>query len=262
MPTRPRAALRPGTTTAPMTYHGGRLMTGPTRVYLVWYGDWSGKPAVPVLTDLVRGFGGSAYAATNATFTDRAGHHVTTDVRLGGSIVDAYSRGRVLGDGTVKAVVRRAVTSGHLPLDRDGIYVVLTSADVHESSGFGSRYCGWHAHATIRRTDVAYVFAGDPSTQAPRTCAAPVSPTPSGDSSVDALASTVVHEIDETLTDPDLDGWYDRWFNENADKCAWTYGPLRRTSAGAWTNLSLGGRDLLVQRNWVVAPTQGCAMAA
>ena len=39
-----------------MTYHGGRLMTAPAHVYLLWYGTWSSKPAVPVLTDLVRGY--------------------------------------------------------------------------------------------------------------------------------------------------------------------------------------------------------------
>ena len=259
MPTR-RTRLAPGSGTAPMTYHGGRLMTAPAHVYLLWYGTWSSKPAVPVLTDLVRGFGGSAYARTNATFTDAAGHHVTSDVRYAGSLVDEYSHGHRLTDAGVKAVVRRAVTTAHLPVDRDAVYVVLTSADVHESSGFGSRYCGWHSHATIAGTDLKYVFLGDPTTQAPRTCVAPLPTLPVGDLASDAMASTLVHELDETLTDPDLDGWYDRWFNENGDKCAWTYGPLRRTPSGAVTNVRLGGHDLLIQRNWVVAPTQGCAM--
>ena len=262
MPTRPRAALRPGLTSEPMTYHGGVLMTAPAHVYLVWYGDWSGRPAVPVLTDLVRGFGGSAYAATNTTYTDGGGRHVTADVTLAGSVDDTYSHGRTLTDAAVKSVVRRAVTRGGLPVDPDGVHVVLTSSDVRESSGFGTRYCGWHSHGTVAGANLKYVFAGDPSTQAPRDCAAPVAPTPTGDLAADALASTVVHELDETLTDPYLDGWYDRWFNENGDKCAWTYGPLRRTPSGAWTNVRLGGRDLLVQRNWVVSPTQGCAMAA
>jgi hypothetical protein len=261
MPTR-RTKLAPGSATAPMTYHGGRLMTAPARVYLVWYGDWSAKPAVPLLTDLVRGFGGSAYARTNTGATDAGGHHVTSDVRYGGSVVDDYSHGHRLTDAGVKAVVRRAVTTGHLPVDVDGIYVVLTSADVHETSGFGSGYCGWHSHATIAASDLKYVFVGDPTTQAPRTCVAPLPSLPVGDLASDAMASTVVHEIDETLTDPDLDGWYDRWFNENGDKCAWTYGPLRRTASGASTNVRLGGHDLLIQRNWVVATTQGCAMAA
>jgi hypothetical protein len=261
MPTR-RSKPAAGTATAPMTYHGGRLMTAPAHVYLVWYGDWSGKAAVPVLTDLVSGFGGSAYAATNATFTDGTGQHVTTDVRYAGSVVDPYSRGHRLTDAGVRTVVRRAITTGHLPVDADGIYVVLTSADVHESSGFGSRYCGWHTRATIARSDLKIVFVGDPSTQAPRGCVAPVSPAPNADLAADAMASTLAHEIDETLTDPDLDGWYDRWFGENGDKCAWTYGPLRRTASGAWANLHLGTRDFLVQRNWVVAPKQGCAMSA
>jgi hypothetical protein len=261
MPTR-RTKLAAGSATAPMAYHGGRLMTATAHVYLVWYGDWTAKPAVPVLTDLVRGFGGSPYAATNATATDAAGRHVTSDVRYAGSLVDDYSHGHRLTDAGVKAVVRRAVTTGDLPVDPDGIYLVLTSADVRESSGFGSRYCGWHSHATIAKADLKFVFVGDPSTQAPRTCVAPLPSLPVGDLAADAMASTVVHEIDETLTDPDLDGWYDRWFNENGDKCAWTYGPLHRTPAGAWTNVRLGGHDLLVQQNWTVAPVQGCAMAA
>ena len=47
MPTR-RTKLAAGSATAPMAYHGGRLMTAPANVYLVWYGDWSAKPAVPV----------------------------------------------------------------------------------------------------------------------------------------------------------------------------------------------------------------------
>jgi hypothetical protein len=237
-------------------------MTAPARVYLVWYGDWTAKPAVPVLTDLVRGFGGSAYSRTNATATDRSGRHVTSDIRYGGAAVDSYSHGRRLTDAGVKAVVRRAVRTGHLPVDPDGIYVVLTSADVHESSGFGSRYCGWHTHGRIASADLKFVFVGDPSIQAPHACVAPVPALPVGDLAADAMASTVIHEIDETLTDPDLDGWYDRWFNENGDKCAWTYGPLHQTASGASTNLRIGGHDLLVQRNWVVSPQQGCAMAA
>jgi len=79
---------------------------------------------------------------------------------------------------------------------------------------------------------------------------------------VDALASTLVHELDETLTDLDRDGWFERWSRADDDSCASTNGPLRRTAGVARTSLRLGGRDLVGRRNWVVAPRRGCAMAA
>jgi len=262
MPVRRKTGLAPGTATAPMTYHGGRLMTAPAHVYLLWYGDWSASAAPAVLGDLLDGLGGSAYARTNATFTDRAGRHVTSDIRLSGSTKVVAKHGTRLSDAGVRRQLTSAIARGALPSDTDGIYVVATSADVRETSGFGSRYCGWHTHTSFTGADLKYVFVGDPSQQAPRTCAAPVASTPHADRGADAMASTLVHEIDETLTDPDLDGWYDRYYNENGDKCAWTYGPTYPSATGATANVDFAGRDFLVQRNWVVSPSQGCAMRA
>jgi hypothetical protein len=261
MPLRRAGGVAPGTASVPMSYHGGPLMTSTARVYLIWYGDWSASPAPRLLTDLVRSFGGSRYASTNATFTDGAGRHVTTDVRFGGSTTVAAARSARLSDAGVRQVLRRAVTTGALPNDADGIYVVATSADVRETSGFGRRYCGWHTHTGIAGQDLKLAFVGDPSTQAPHTCAPPVTITPNGDLGADAMASTLVHEIDETLTDPDLDGWYDRYLNENADKCAWTYGVTYPTGNGASANVRLGGHDFLLQRTWVATPQQGCALS-
>lgn len=261
MPLRRAGALPRGTRTARITYHGGAVLSGTVHVYLIWYGTWSGRPAVPLLTDLVSGFGGSPYAATNAAYTDKAGHHASTDVQYAVSITDGYSHGRRLSDAGVKQVVLGAIRDRRLPADDHGIYVVLTSADVKETSGFGTRYCGWHSRTTTHRTPIRYVFAGDPSTQAPRGCEAPTPGSPNDDRGADALASTLVHEIDETLTDPDLDAWYDRYGNENADKCAWTYGFTYTAGNGATANVRLGGHDFLVQQNWVARSPQGCALS-
>jgi hypothetical protein len=148
MPTRATAALRPGLTSEPMTYHGGRLKTAPAHVYLVWYGDGSGRPAVPVLTDLVRGFGGSAYAATNATYTDGSGRHVTTDVTLAGSLDDTCSHARTLTDAAVRSRgpscrhpgraargperrLRRADVVGHARVERVRIAVLRMAHPRH-----------------------------------------------------------------------------------------------------------------------------------
>ena len=38
------------------------------------------------------------------------------------------------------------------------------------------------------------------------------------------MASIIAHELEEAVTDPDLNAWYDTRGYENADKCAWTFG--------------------------------------
>jgi hypothetical protein len=38
------------------------------------------------------------------------------------------------------------------------------------------------------------------------------------------MVSIVAHELEEATTDPDLNAGYDSRGEENADKCAWTFG--------------------------------------
>jgi hypothetical protein len=152
------------------------------------------------------------------------------------------------------------VHDGRLPRDRDGVYVVLTSPEVVETTGFGTSYCGWHAHARASGTDLAYAFVGDPAEHAAAGCI-PQRTSPNRDAGADALISVLAHEIEEAVTDPSMTGWYDRRGAENADKCAWTFGDERVLPSGARTNLHLGSHDYLVQQNWRVGAAQGCVMA-
>jgi len=64
------------------------------------------------------------------------------------------------------------------------------------------------------------------------------------------MASIIAHEMEEALTDPDLNAWYDSGGAENADKCAWTFGSAQyQVANGSWANVHLGSRDYLIQRN-------------
>jgi hypothetical protein len=74
------------------------------------------------------------------------------------------------------------------------------------------------------------------------------------------MASVIFHELSETVTDPDLNAWYDRQGNENADKCAWTFGTTYTTGGGKTANVKLGSRDFLLQRNWVNSGSGLCAL--
>jgi hypothetical protein len=181
-------------------------------------------------------------------------------VTLQGSTVDNYSLGKTLSDAGVKSVVSSAISTSKLPADVNGIYVVISSSDVKESSGFVTKYCGWHTRATIAATDIKFAFVGDPSTQGLGSCASQTATSPNANPGADAMVSVLAHELAEAATDPDLNAWFDAAGSENADKCAWTYGTTYKAANGALANMRLGSRDYLVQQNWKAGLTQGCAL--
>jgi len=238
-------------------YHGGPVMRTTKNVYYIWYGDWSGNTAVTILTDLARSIGGSPYFNINTTYTDGAGTAITNSVTYAGSTTDNYSHGTRLSDSAIQAVVSSAITSGRLPKDTNGIYFVLTSQDVTATSGFCTRYCGWHTHGTISGSDIKYSFVGN-AARCLSSCAAQ-STGPNGNAGADGMASILSHELEEAVTDPDLNAWYDSSGEENADKCAWTFGSTSTASNGSKYNMTLGSRNYLIQQNWVNASGGFCA---
>src|SRR5207237_2430936 len=118
-----------------------------------------------------------------------------------GSTNDSYSHGTTLSDSGVQAVVSNAIGSGALPKDTNGVYFVLTSADVNESSGFCTQYCGWHTHGAISGSDIKFAFIGNPD-RCPSACAEQ-STGPNGTGGADGMASIIAHELEEATTDPD-----------------------------------------------------------
>jgi hypothetical protein len=155
--------------------------------------------------------------------------------------------------------VSSAISSGRLPKDPNGVYFVLTSADVNETSGFCTQYCGWHTHSTISGSDIKYAFIGNPD-RCPSACEAQ-STSPNGNPGADGMASIISHELEESVTDPDLNAWFDRRGAENADKCAWTFGTVSPAANGSAYNVVLGGTQYLIQRNWVNSGAGFCAMS-
>jgi hypothetical protein len=239
-------------------YHGGPLILGTTNVYYIWYGNWSGNSATTILTDLARNIGGSSYFNINTTYYNGSNVHVTNAVNYVTSTNDNYSRGTSLSDSAIQGVVADAVTSGRLPYDTNAVYFVLTSADVTASSGFCTQYCGWHTYGTINGFNIKYAFIGNPD-RCPSACEAQTTG-PNGNAGADGMASIIAHELEEAVTDPNLNAWYDRRGAENADKCAWTFGTTHTASNGSLYNVTLGSRNYLIQRNWVNASGGYCSM--
>jgi hypothetical protein len=255
----------PGIVTPRIAFHGGRVLAMPTP-YLIWYGNWNTSNASDthagqqIVRDFVYGLGGSHYYVTNASYAGVSG-----GLNVGGlgngvngtqEADDPYSQGYTLSDAQIAAVVSRAIGLGlgGPGGDDNGIYFVLTSSDVNESSGFCTQYCGWHTHSTtiVGGKDIKYAFVGN-ANRCLNACAAQTVG-PNDNAGVDGMVSVIAHEMEETNTDPYLNAWYNNRGYEDADMCAWTFGASQvRGSNGAYYNMSLSGistasRNYLVQR--------------
>jgi hypothetical protein len=244
-------------------WHGGLVMHGTTNVYYIWYGDWSGNSAPTILETFANSIGGSPYYNINTTYWDyRAGvvTQVSNDVAFQGSAYDNYSRGTSINDRDVKGIVTDAINNGSVPSDPNGVYFVLTSADVGETSGFCTQYCGWHTHRKINNIDIKFSFVGN-AERCPNACSVQTTVSPNDNIGADAMASVIAHELEETVTDPRLNAWYDTSGYENADKCAWTYGTTYNAGNGSTANMNLGGLDFLIQQNWVNANGGDCVLS-
>ncbi len=251
-----------GTSGNGITYHGGPLMLGTPNVYYIWYGNWAADPtAVSILQHFAQFDGGSPYYGISTTYYNGSGTDISNSINFGSTYSDNYSRGKSLADSDIFTIVSKAITGGHLPSDSNGIYFVLTWQDVTETSGFITKYCGWHTHGTIGGVDIKYAFVGDANTQGLAACATQLTSSPNGDPAADAMASVVAHELEESTSDPDLNAWYDSQGNEDADKCAWTFGTTYFALNGSSANMNLGGLDYLIQQNWVNASGGYCALS-
>jgi hypothetical protein len=262
-------------------YHGGPVMAFGVNLYFIFYGNWSAEAeSTGILTALAQGIGGSPYFNINTTYHAMAnGRDVAIEnvVRYAGSVNDGYSQGASLTEDSTPRIVESALVSGALPVDPDGVYFVLGSPDTTES-GFCKTSCGWHGYGRLLDghlnanqptgpgIDIKYAFVGNPKTQCMSFCSlfSANFPPPNGNASADAMASIIAHELSEAVNDPHMNAWFDFTGNESADKCQWSYGTVYRVPAGQPNsngvyNTSVGGRNFLLQQNWVNAGGGYCA---
>jgi hypothetical protein len=241
-----------------MRYHGGPVMTGPVRLYVLWYGDWSANRRRQQILVHFMSHLSSPWFAINRGYPDARGRRVANSVRLVRQVSVAPPTGTDrITDRHLASAVRRSLVDQRLPVDASGIYLVLTSKSV-DKVGFLTRHCGWHDYFWFGGTSIKYAFVGDPTGPRLRVCA-PQTVSPNGDAGADAMASTIAHEIAEAVTNPEFTAWFDDRGNENADRCAWNYGARYRRGR-AWANLRLGRRHYYVQTNWRNTPEGGCSL--
>jgi len=246
-------------------YHTGLVMTGPADVYFIWYGCWDNTcgnngdvSTRTILTDFMSNIGATPYFGILLGYPNADGFHPSGAAYYGGDAFDQYSRGSELTISDIQGIIADQITNRRLPQDPNGIYIVLTSADVSSpSTGFCVASAQpYHGLGEALGSEFQYAFVGNP-TRCP-SVAAPqfVSngtrlPTPNGNFAADGMVNTLAHLLSTTITNPRGTGWFDRYGLQNADKCDGQFGSTYTTANGARANMKLGQRDYLIHGNWV-----------
>jgi hypothetical protein len=161
-------------------------------------------------------------------------------------------------DAQVQAEVTEAI--GLLGYDADTIYAVFSGPGVNLGGGAFTQYCAYHGYFNLAGQG-RVIYAVMPYNASSSSCMAqPLGPNGTAEIGADSEVNTLAHEIAEANTDPLLNAWYDRRGYENADKCAWTFGTTSTATNGAKYNMSFGGKNWLVQRNWKNSGRGSCAV--
>jgi hypothetical protein len=158
-----------------------------------------------------------------------------------------------LTDAQLQSELQRVVLTEHLPRTSTDVYFIVTPngfgdcIDASSSScalgGSGAGYCGYHSQTLdgLLYAVIPYnAIQGHCQSDNPRPNSSPADPT----------ISTISHEHNEVVTDPQEDAWIDSLGNENGDLCIQSFGPVIGGSGPtAWNEVIHGGHYYL-QEEW------------
>ncbi len=251
-------------------YHGGPVIHGENIVAIYWSSGtiYNGGPAAgttgsgsqdgSLVGYFMSNLGGTGYWNINTTYYDGAGNVANSlaYTNYWADNTNVPASGTSVSDAAVQQEVIKGFTTGALTYNGNTLYAVFSDAGVNLGGNFGSQYCAYHGHFTWNGNDVKYAVMPH-DIDYPAGCTAQLG-SPNNDPAADAEVNTLAHETEETETDEDLNAWYDRRGYENADKCAWKWGTTSTASNGASYNQTIGGKQWLIQMNWINANSGGC----
>jgi hypothetical protein len=271
-------------------YHGGSLITteslvaiyySPTRIYANGPQPQSGAVAPGTRDRSLVGFflnnvGASDRWNVNTMYYEMRGSNknfvqgAMTYSSYWATAAGAPGPGGTVTDDDMVTVIERGFASGALRYDPNTLYMIFTGPGVNLGGGFSSdnlQYCAWHSAYYRDNGQIVQVSAmpydGDFNPEHPSTAGyicTYLTRGPNDDYGADATVSAMLHETEETATDPYIDGflgWWDKNGEESSDKCAYHYGTVNDNGIDYW-NLRVGGKPFLVQQQWALSKIQGC----
>lgn len=253
--------------TPTILYHGGPVMVASTNLYIVYYGSFTSNQHA-ILDTFLENLGGSPAFNVNTEYFDASNQHVQNVLNYSpatNSYDDAYSLGTSLSGSFETTILHNAVAAGHLPADINGIYILTISPDVKLPK---SVWCAFHTHTTaiVTGEDIKYTLAADPPPNILSSCSGNLATfhdttSPNGDIGMDEVVDSLIHELSETVTDPDLNAWFTSNGSEVGDLCNFVYGTTFLAPNGSHANHTFGGRDYLAQEMWSMANPVGCVQS-
>jgi len=267
-----------------IVYHGGPLLLGTDKVgrvpvYVIYYGNFGAPATVQtqnILNDFLSGLSGTpqfsvntTYCTANTTSCSGSGQSISGLLNFDTSHVyydPGASQGTSINSGGVVKTLQHAFQDTLLVVDGE-IYLVVSAPDI-KAQGFCTSFCAYHSssNSVLSGHTIRYAFVPDPS-QKCTACDGNFavygdSATPNGDAGADEMTDSIMHELSETVTDPDLNAWYTSNGAENGDLCNYTYGTVSTDKSGVHYNVTWNHRNFLIQLVWKnELPPQACAAA-
>lgn len=246
-------------TTSPLINHGGSLFTSTspkdtplTSIYLIFYGNWPVKVRSRV-ESFIAGVGKSNYykRLLKGYYDQVPTLHYAASIGPVDWGRDLYYFGQKINEyDIIPRLVADSINQGPLPLDYQGIYVVLPSADV-ELEDYCRVYCGFHYYfSNVNSPELALKVIVSPNQSKCPSCSLPPSPSSTttiaavrkGKLVADATINTLTHQILGTMTNPLLNAWYAQDGRENTDLCVDVYGK---------DYTKIGKNYYLLQKSWL-----------
>jgi hypothetical protein len=259
-----------------LPYGGGRVLNSNRTHLIFWQPAGSGLSFDPGYTQLIETFlydvAADSHKTTN-TFSLTGQYYdskgpAAYDSTYGGAVLDTDSLPAngcteptltgpgwmvCLTDAQLQTEIEHVIAADNLPHTGHDIFFLVTPdglgscTDGTSSScalgGSASGYCGYHSE-----TAAGILYAVIPYNAVVGHCQSG-NPRPNS-STADPAISTISHEENETVTDPDGNAWIDSQGDEAADLCLTTFGPPIGGSGSTEWNETIHGGHFYVQELW------------
>ena len=255
----------PGCLPVPLQYNNGPVEQAGTTNYAVFWeptGSTVSATYNSLLTRFFNDIGGSTlYGVATQYYQGSNQQHIVNSSRLGGTWVDtsAYPSSS-LSDGDIQNEVNKAIaTNGWSTGIGSQVYVFLAKGENEcQSSGTCSfsTFCAYHGDFTNAASQTVLYAAMPYAGTDLSGCGTQGALSPNNDQDADAEISITSHELMETVTDPQLNAWFDATGAEIGDKCAYTYG----TAAANGSDITMNGNPYIVQEEFSNAQL-GCSLS-